>query len=95
MEVEEPEVMQGCERAMMRICPPCPFGTGKTRVLFWQGQSSPYSRVTLFAITGTYADCAGRTVSVKIARSHLPRRGSNPYRAVEDGLGGMSVAPTA
>ena len=32
-EVEEPEVSQGYERTMMRICPPCPFRTGKTRVL--------------------------------------------------------------
>ena len=33
VEVEEPEVPRGCERAMMCICPPYPFRTGKTRVL--------------------------------------------------------------
>ena len=33
VEVEEPEVPRGCENAMMRICPPFTFGTGKTRVL--------------------------------------------------------------
>ena len=36
-DVEDPEVPRGCENAMMRICPPCPFGTGKTCILYWQG----------------------------------------------------------
>ena len=29
IEVENPELPRGCKRAMMRICLPCPFGTGK------------------------------------------------------------------
>ena len=37
-DVEDPEVPRGCKNAMMRICPPCPFGTGKNRLLSWQGQ---------------------------------------------------------
>ena len=32
-EVEDPEVTRGRKRAIMRICPPCSFGTGETRVL--------------------------------------------------------------
>ena len=36
-DVEDPEVPRGCENAMMRICPPYPFGTGKTCILSWQG----------------------------------------------------------
>ena len=28
-EVEDPEVPQRYNRTMMRICPPCPFGTGE------------------------------------------------------------------
>ena len=34
-EVGDPRVLQGCEHAMMRICPPCPFGKGKNCVLSW------------------------------------------------------------
>ena len=94
-EVEEPEVPQICEHAMMHICPLCPFGTGETRVLSWQGQSSPQSRVMLFVKAGTCVDYSERNASIKLARSHLPRRCGNPYRAIEDGPRGMTVPPVA
>ena len=65
LEVEEPEVQQGCRCAMMCICLPYPFEMGKNHIRLWRVWSSPQSRVTLFVRTGTCADCAGRTVSVK------------------------------
>ena len=65
LDLEEPKLSIGCRCAMKRICPPCPFGTGKGCAPFWRVQSSPWYRVTLFAITGTCAECAGRTPSVK------------------------------
>ena len=37
----------------------------KNRILSWRGRSSPQSRVKFFVRTGTCADCAGRTASVK------------------------------
>ena len=71
IEVEEPEVTQWCRCAIMYICPPYTFGTGKTCVLFWWERSSSQSRVMLFVRTGTCADCDGRTASVK-TRTFLP-----------------------
>ena len=41
VEVEEPEVLQGYEHDIMRICPPCPFGTGKTCALYCKGHPPP------------------------------------------------------
>ena len=65
LELEEPEVTRGCGCAMNIVYPPCPFRMGKNFTLLLQRQSSPRFRVTSYTITGTYAECSGRTVIVK------------------------------
>ena len=78
VEVEDPEVTQGCECAMMHIFPPCPFETGKMRILSCQGKSSPQYRVTFFARTSTYVDCVGRTASIKTRTFPPPQKCRQP-----------------
>ena len=63
--VEETKVPQGCRCAMIHICMPCNFGTGKTHEPSWQGQSYPQSRVIFFVRSDICADCDGRNAIVK------------------------------
>ena len=69
--------------------------TGKTSALLCQRRSSPWSRVKLFARTGTCADCAESTVSVKTRTFPSPRRGDSHHRAIDKILGWMTVAPAS
>ena len=95
-EMDKPEVPQRCERTMIHICPTYPFGTGKTCVLSYWGQSSPQSRISLFSRTDTCADCAGRTASVKTCMFPPSQTWwATLTRLFKTARRGMMVAPTA
>ena len=75
-EMEDPELLQGCKCAMMRNCPPCPFSTGKTCVLSWQGQSSP--TVQGYVICKNCHLCGLCWEDCESKNSHVP---TSPYVA--------------
>ena len=65
---------------MMRTCPPCTFGMGRTRCLSSRGRSSPPCASIFFARTGTCVGCAGKTARIKNCTSppHLRRQPPSP-----------------